>query len=57
MAATPLRPVRIPDPEWDALDQAAEQLGTDRSAMIRAYVEWAIRKPGAKTPPRAPRQS
>ena len=54
MAKTPLRPVRIGD-DWEALEAVASQLGTDRSAMIRAYIEWALRKPGAKLPPRAPR--
>lgn len=49
---TPRQTVRIPEPAWIAFGEAAERLGTDRSALIRAFVEWYVREPGAKLPPR-----
>lgn len=49
---TPARQMRIPDDEWDDFDTAAKILGTDRAKLVREYIRWAIRRPGAKAPQR-----
>lgn len=45
---TPTRPVRVDLDEWDEFGKAATSQGTDRSALIRAFMAWYIHKPGAK---------
>jgi hypothetical protein len=48
---TAKRTIRV-DPElWSEFAAAAEQAGSDRSALIRDFIEWVLRKPDA-TPPR-----
>ena len=38
MASTPIRHVRIPDPEWQALQSAAEAEGLTAAIVIRQAV-------------------
>lgn len=49
--ATP-RAVRIPDDEWSALGDAARAGGTNRTALLRAFLAWYVRRPGARLPAR-----
>lgn len=46
------RSVRLEDDLWDALDPAAKSVGYDRSGVIRQFVRWYLRVPGAKLPQR-----
>lgn len=49
---TPMRPVRIEDGLWTAF---GEQVGTrNRSRLIREFIAWYLRTPGAKLPSRPP---
>lgn len=48
-----LRGVRnIDDDLWDDFEKVATALDSDRSAEIRRYIEWAVRRPGAEHPRR-----
>ena len=51
---TPLRPLRIPDDEWEALGQAVGD--RNRTRLIREYIRWHLRWPGNTQPARAPEQ-
>lgn len=51
---TPLRPLRIPDDEWEALGRAVGE--RHRTRLIREYIRWHLRWPGNKQPPRPPEQ-
>lgn len=44
--------VRIDEADWDLLGETSARLGTDRSAVIRAFVDWYNRKPEAELPER-----
>lgn len=46
---TPTRPIRIPDPEWSDFGETAVP---DRSAVVREFIRWYLRRPGAKLPAR-----
>ena len=48
------RPVRFSDEDWDDLGRLAEAAGTDRSAILRQFAQWWMRRPGVKLPPRPP---
>lgn len=50
------RSIRIDGPSWEAFDAAAKILGTDKSALIRAFVDWLMRYPGARLPARLTRE-
>jgi len=43
--------MRIGD-EWYDFDLAAEAQDSERSAVIRDFIDWYIRKPGAELPER-----
>lgn len=50
---TKLRGVRnVEDDLWDDFGDAAARDGSDRSAVIRRFMEWYIRHPGAEHPKR-----
>lgn len=49
---TPSRPVRLDSEDWEALGQAADAKGTNRSAVIRDCVRWYLGRPGAELPER-----
>lgn len=51
---TPMRPIRIPDDEWEALGQAVGD--RNRARLIREYIRWHLRWPGNTQPTRAPEQ-
>lgn len=49
---TPKRGIRIPDETWlPAVEQAHDQ-GTSAGELCREFLEWWLRKPGAKLPRR-----
>lgn len=50
---TPPRQIRIGD-EWYDFDAAAKSKGTERAAVIRDFIAWYLRRPGAKLPERPP---
>jgi hypothetical protein len=49
---TPHRTLRVEDDLWDAFSEAAQQQGSDRTAVLRGFMEWYARRPGAKMPKR-----
>ncbi|MGW2223813.1 hypothetical protein [Streptomyces formicae] len=49
---TPTRPIRVDLTDWAAFGYAAKPMGTDRSAAMRAFMDWYLHKPGAKAPAR-----
>lgn len=51
------RRFRMDEAEWDEFGSDAEFMGTDRSDLIRQLIRWWMRKPGAKLPPRPPREA
>lgn len=48
---TPARQMRIGD-EWYDFDLAAKAQDTERAAVIRAFIDWYIQRPGAELPER-----
>lgn len=48
---TPARQIRIGD-EWYDFDRAAKAQDTERAALVREFIAWYLRKPGAKLPER-----
>lgn len=57
MKGTPTHPIRMDPAEWDEFGSDAAFMGTDRSALVRQLVAWWMRKPGAKLPPRLPKEN
>jgi hypothetical protein len=49
----PVRGLRgIDDDLWREFETAAADLDSDRSAELRRYMEWCVRRPGAEEPRR-----
>jgi hypothetical protein len=49
----PVRGLRgIEQQLWDAFDQSAKAAGSDRSALLRQFMEWHTGQPGAELPVR-----
>ena len=46
------RQFRLDDDDWDDFGAAASSEDTDRSAVIRQFVRWWLRRPGATLPRR-----
>lgn len=42
----------VSDQLWADFEKVATALDSDRSAEIRRYIEWAVRRPGAEEPRR-----
>jgi hypothetical protein len=53
---TPPRQIRIGD-QWYDFEKAATEAGTDRAALVREFIDWYLREPGAKLPSRPERQA
>lgn len=47
-----VRTIRIEPDVWEQLDQAARNVGMDRSALLRQLARWFVGVPGAQLPPR-----
>ncbi|WP_030670750.1 hypothetical protein [Streptomyces rimosus] len=43
---------RIPDQLWEDFGTAADQVGSDRSAELRHFMEWYVHRPGVELPER-----
>ncbi|MCP3017267.1 hypothetical protein NGM33_28450 [Nocardiopsis dassonvillei] len=43
-----------PDPpeDWQAFGEAAEQLGTNRQALLNGFMAWFLGRPGSELPKR-----
>lgn len=52
---TPTRPIRVDLDDWADFGRATEAMGTDRSATLRAFMDWYTHKPGSKLPKRPDR--
>ena len=44
--------MRIPDEDWYDFETAAAGQGTDRAALVREFIAWYLRRPGARLPKR-----
>jgi hypothetical protein len=43
---------RLPRDVWTRFEEIAREAGVDRSEILREFVRWYTRQPGAKIPPR-----
>ena len=48
----PTRPIRVDLTEWGVFGEAANAMDSDRSAALRAFMDWYLHKPGSKAPTR-----
>lgn len=50
------RPLRIPDDEWTPFEAATRAMRpkgrSPRTAIVREFIRWYMRRPGAKLPDR-----
>jgi hypothetical protein len=46
------RSVRIPDDDWADLETASKRIGADRATVIKQFIRWYLRRPGAELPER-----
>jgi hypothetical protein len=44
--------MRISDEDWGDLEAAAKDFGKERAAVVRDFIHWYLRRPGAKLPER-----
>lgn len=53
---TPVHRFRLDDDLWDRFDSAVGRADplSDRSKVLRQFVEWYVHEPGAKLPARPP---
>jgi hypothetical protein len=49
---TPHAGIRVPEALWQRFAELAEQVGTDRSTLLRAWIRWYVGEPGAVAPKR-----
>ncbi len=49
---TPARQMRISDEDWSDFESAAASQETDRATLVREFIAWYLRRPGAKLPKR-----
>ena len=49
---TPARQMRISDEDWSDFESAAASRETDRATLVREFIAWYLRRPGAKLPKR-----
>lgn len=43
---------RLDEALWDRFGAAVTSAGTDRSTVLREFIAWYVREPGAKLPTR-----
>jgi hypothetical protein len=48
------RSVRVSDEDWADLADVTTGIGTDRGTVIKQFIRWYLRRPGAKLPERPP---
>lgn len=46
------RPIRVPPALWEEFGDVADQLGSNRTALILDFMRWMARHPGTKMPKR-----
>jgi len=46
------RSVRVPDGDWTDLATVTTSVGSDRGTVIKQFIRWYLRRPGAKLPER-----
>jgi nucleoside-diphosphate-sugar epimerase len=51
---TPIRSIRIAAATWDVAKAKAREQGKSMSELIREFLDWWLRTPGAKLPARPP---
>lgn len=44
--------VRVNETLWQQFGEVAEAAGTDRSTLVREFIRWYVREPGARQPQR-----
>ncbi len=49
---TPIRSIRIAAATWDVAKRKAREQGLTMSELLRQFLEWWLRTPGAKLPKR-----
>lgn len=49
---TPHRSIRVPDGTWIPVMDRAKDEGTSAGELCRQFLDWWLRKPGAKLPTR-----
>jgi hypothetical protein len=49
---TPIRSIRIAAATWDVAKQRAREQGKSMSELVREFLDWWLRTPGAKLPKR-----
>lgn len=49
---TPYARFRLAEGIWARFGEACAQIGSDRAAVLRAFVLWFLRYPGAELPER-----
>lgn len=49
---TPQRTLVVDPDEWAELAVAAKSAGTERAQVLRQFIKWYIRRPGARLPQR-----
>ena len=49
---TPIRSIRIAAATWDVAKQRAREQGKTMSELVREFLDWWLRTPGAKLPAR-----
>lgn len=49
---TPLQRIRVDEPLWKDFGAASTSVGSDRSKVIRQFMEWFAGHPGAELPER-----
>lgn len=49
---TPQRTLVVEPEDWDELQVAAKAVGSNRATVLRQFIKWYIRRPGARMPQR-----
>lgn len=49
---TPQRTLVVEPADWDELQVAAKAVGSNRATVLRQFIKWYIRSPGARMPQR-----
>lgn len=44
--------MRVDEALWEQFGAATTAADTDRSTVLREFIRWYVREPGAKQPPR-----
>ena len=51
------RMVRFSNEDWDEFGELAQEMGKDRSVILRQFAQWWMRRPGVKLPERPPQKN